>query len=101
MMVMMMRRRIGQIVEGRLNRTGRADERTTGRCASCRSKKARRSQDSKTPSLSFSLSLSPPRGGCLSLIQACLQKDCKGQLFERLQIKTHNLQRGGQYNVHN
>ena len=93
MMVMMMRRRIGQIVEGRLNRTGRADERTTGRCASCRSKKARRSQDSKTPSLLLE--------EAAFLLQACLQKDCKGQLFERLQIKTHNLQRGGQYNVHN
>ena len=90
--MMMMMRRIGQIVEGRLNRTGRADERTTGRCASCRSKKARRSQDSKTPSLLLE--------DAAFLFQACLQKDCKGQLFERLQIKTHNLQ-GWQYNVRN
>ena len=89
--MMMMRRRIGQIVEGRLNRTGRADERTTGRCASCRSKKARRSQDSKTTSLLLE--------EAAFLLQACLQKDCK--LFERLQIKTYNLHKGGQYNVHN
>ena len=67
--MMMMMRRIGQIVEGRLNRTGRADERTTGRCASCRSKKARRSQDSKTPSLLLE--------DAAFLFQACLQKDCK------------------------
>ena len=78
------------MVEGRLNRKGRADERTTGRCASCRSKKARRSQDSKTPSL--------PLEDAAFLFKACLQKDCK--LFEKLQIKTHNLQ-GWQYNVRN